>query len=228
MSKILTDQGFVEVGGELTHWDRGYIKQGHKWITRKMKNGKWVYTYKKAKTDTNKYRDQAVSENEKAKMYGKQRNYYSDRAEMANVEASEHGYNMTLGRKKGSRYYDGDSGWYGTGSDKAKYANEVMTKGYLANRATRHQDKAYSNSEDAKRMQASAQRAANKKRNASPIHNAAKSVVNSRPVQTAKVIANSPASRMAKNEVKKKKKQITDWLNKRKTEKMKKRVKTGR
>jgi len=49
MSVILTDQGFVEIGGELTHWDRGYIKKGHKWITRKMKNGKWVYTYKKAK-----------------------------------------------------------------------------------------------------------------------------------------------------------------------------------
>jgi len=216
MSLILTDQGFVEIGGELTHWDRGYIKQGHKWITRKMKNGKWVYTYKDAKADVNKYRDRAVSENEKAKMYGKQRNYYSDKAEMANVEASEHGYNMTLGRKKGSRYYDGDTGWYVAGTEKGKIANELANSAHLANRATRHQDKAYSNSEDAKRMQASAQRAANKKRNANPIHNAAKSVANSR------------ASKAAKNEVKKRKKQITDWVNKRKTEKMKTRVKTGR
>lgn len=216
MSKILTDQGFVEVGGELTHWDKGYIKQGHKWITRKMKNGKWVYTYKDTKADVNKYRDKAISENEKAKMYGKQRDYHSNRAEMANLEASEHGYNMTLGRKKGGRYYDGDTGWYVAGTTKGKIANELATNAYLANRATRHQDKAYSNSEDAKRMQASAQRAANKKRNANPIHNAAKSVANSR------------VSKATKSEVKKRKKQITDWLNKRKTEKMKKRVRTGK
>ena len=78
MSLILTDQGFVEIGGELTHWDRGYIKKGHKWITRKMKNGKWVYTYKDAKADANKYRDQARINQYIGNKHSNHANYYNN------------------------------------------------------------------------------------------------------------------------------------------------------
>ena len=166
MSVILTDQGFVEVGGELTHWDRGYIKQGHKWITRKMKNGKWVYTYKDAVKDVDKYKRQADRYSNIAQSYKKEHNketdtYREQMAEYATTPKSRfikrHNLKKDLQNTK----------------KRAAIAQDRIDKEYYSKK-----HKAYAQSEDAKRMQASAQRVANKKRDAKPTSKVKQSVRN--------------------------------------------------
>lgn len=205
MSKILTDQGFVEVGGELTHGKLRDAWSDHKYISRKWKNGRWAYTYAIAK----KYED--------AKSYGRSASLLGDKARIERKKIQDSrtarhnlpGWKLSAieNDKKFDEWKRRDRAEAQGYQSDAKFDKKVA-KAYERDiidekEHAKNRDNAAKLSDEMKRRESSAINQVNKKRNSDPIHNVNKAA-------------------------KKRKKQITDWLNKRKTEKMKKRVKTGR
>ena len=75
MSDYYVYNGRLYSSDELKHFRLGWIKPDHKWITRKKKNGKWIYTYNKGLNSSAKITDVYVYEDpnkllDEAKLYG--------------------------------------------------------------------------------------------------------------------------------------------------------------
>ena len=118
---------------ELTHFKLGFIKPGHKWITRERKNGKYVYTYRSRTADDNK--NTAVDDTVNAAKYD---------AETITLQKELDGLLATAGRN-------------GKAPDQSTQARIDSLRLQIKLNKSLSQ-RAYSNAESAKRQSVSAQR----------------------------------------------------------------------